>query len=176
MDISEEDYFYIPVLWAVNKQITAGTDSTHFSPNDTVTRAEAMMILYAAKGRPAYEKPNVSFTDVKKKHWAYDAIMWAVANGITGGTSETTFSPTKTCDRSEILTFLYAAMESPNYSIANPYTDVKNKHWYKDAAIWAYEAGIEKGENGKFNAKTLCTRGYIVTYLYRFVTGNELAE
>ena len=176
VDISEEDYFYIPVLWAVNKQITAGTDSTHFSPNDTVTRAEAMMILYAAKGRPAYEKPNVSFTDVKKKHWAYDAIMWAVANGITGGTSETTFSPTKTCDRSEILTFLYAAMESPNYSIANPYTDVKNKHWYKDAAIWAYEAGIEKGENGKFNAKTLCTRGYIVTYLYRFVTGNELAE
>lgn len=173
VDVSEEDYFYIPVLWAVyhDPQITAGTDATHFSPNNTVTRAEAMMILYAAKGRPAYEKPNVSFSDVKKKHWAYDAIMWAVANGITGGTSDTTFSPTKTCNRSEILTFLYAAMEKPGYSIANPYTDVKNKHWYKDAAIWAYEAGIEKGQNGKFLANTPTSRAAIVTYIYRFETG-----
>ena len=86
------------------------------------------------------------------------------------------FSPQQTCTRSEILQFLYAAINKPAYTIENPYSDVKNGQWYKDGAIWAYEKGLEKGENGKFNAKTPCTRGYVVTYLYRFLTGQELAE
>ena len=102
--------------------------------------------------------------------------MWAVENEITGGTDATHFSPKQTCSRSEILQFLYAAEGKPAYTIDNPYSDVKNKHWYKDSAIWAYENGLEKGENGKFKAKTPCTRGYVVTYLYRYLTGLELAE
>ncbi len=178
VDVKEEDPFFMPVLWAVNHepQITAGTDANHFTSEKVVSRAEAMMFLYAAKGRPAYETPNVKFKDVSKKHWAYSAVMWAVSNGITGGTGEGKFTPTKDCNRSEILTFLYAAMEKPEYTINNPYSDVKNKHWYKDSAIWAYENGLEKGNDGKFEANTPTTRAAIVTYLYRFETGLGLAE
>ena len=178
VDVSESDFFFDPVMWALENDVTGGTDETHFSPNNTVMRADAMVFFWAAKGRPQYTGSPKSFKDVKKSHWAYDAVMWAVQNKITGGTDAegTYFSPQRTCTRSEILQFLYAAMDKPSYTIANPYSDVKDKHWYRDGAIWAYEQGLEKGENGKFGAKTPCTRGYVVTYLYRFITGQELAE
>ncbi len=180
-DIEEYPYGTVEhdaIEWAFVEGITAGTgDGTTFEPGKTVTRAEAMVFLYAAEGRPAYEKPDKSFTDVKKKHWAYDAIMWAVANGITGGTGDgTTFEPNKTCTRAEILQFFYAAEGKPEYSISNPYSDVKNKHWYKDAAIWAYENGLEKGEGGKFLPNTDCTRLSTVLYLYRYITGEGRLE
>ena len=178
VDVQETDFFFDPVLWAGENGITAGTDETHFSPNNTVMRADAMVFFWAANERPAFSSTDKTFRDVKKKHWAYDAVMWAVENGITGGTDAAGqyFSPQKTCSRSEILQFLYAAMGKPVYHIDNPYSDVKPKHWYYDGAIWAYENGLEKGEDGKFQAKTPCTRGYVVTYLYRFITGQELAE
>ena len=165
-----------PIEWAYVNGITGGTDATHFSPDKTVMRADAMVFFWAAKNRPGFSSAEKTFKDVKKKHWAYSAVMWAVENGITGGTDATHFSPSQTCSRSEILQFLYAAMGKPGYTIENPYSDVKDKHWYKDGAIWAYENGLEKGENGKFQAKTPCTRAYVVTYLYRFITGNALAS
>ena len=175
-DVKESDFFFNPVMWAVENEVTGGTDATHFSPYNTVMRSDSMVFFWAAKGRPAYSATQSPFVDVKKKHWYYDAVMWAVENKITGGTDATHFSPKRTCSRSEILQFLYAAMEKPAYHISNPYSDLKKSHWYYDGAIWAYEKGLEKGENGKFNAKTPCTRGYVVTYLYRFITGQELAE
>ncbi len=164
------------IEWAYVNGITGGTDATHFSPNKTVMRSDAMVFFWAAEKRPSYKDGTSPFTDVKKKHWYYDAVMWAVENKITGGTDATHFSPSQTCSRSEILQFLYAAMNKPTYTISNPYSDVKSKYWYSDGAIWAYENGLEKGENGKFNAKTPCTRGSVVTYLYRFITGNELVS
>ena len=176
VDVGEGDFFFNPVLWAVEEGVTGGTDETHFSPERTVMRADAMVFFWAAKNRPAHADIQSPFVDVKKKHWYYDAVIWAVENGITGGTDATHFSPKRTCSRSEILQFLYAAMEKPEYHIENPYSDVKPKHWYYDGAIWAYEFGLECGEDGKYNAKTPCTRGYVVTYLYRFITGQELAE
>ena len=177
-DVSEEDFFFNPVLWALDETVTGGVDETHFAPERTVMRADAMVFFWAANKRPAFTSTDKTFKDVKKKHWAYNAVMWAVENGITGGTDAAGnyFSPQRTCTRSEILQFLYAAMGKPEYTIENPYSDVKTKHWYYDGAIWAYEFGLEKGEDGKFNAKTPCTRGYVVTYLYRFLTGQELAE
>ena len=177
VDVHESDFFYDPVLWAYynEPQITAGTDETHFSPYNTVMRSDAMVFFWAANNRPAHADIQSPFKDVKPKHWYYDAVMWAVENGITGGTDATHFSPKKTCPRSEILQFLYAAMGKPDYTIDNPYSDVKPKHWYYDGAIWAYEFGLEKGEDGRFNAKTPCTRGYVVTYLYRFLTRQDLA-
>ena len=176
VDVKKSDVFFTPVLWAVSATVTGGTDETHFSPNNTVQRCDSMVFFWAAKGRPDHWMDENPFKDVKKKHWYYDAVMWAVENSITAGTDATHFSPKNTCSRSEILQFLYAAEGKPAYTIANPYSDVKNKHWYKDGAIWAYENGLEKGENGKFNAKTPCTRGYVVTYLYRYLTGLELAK
>ena len=177
-DVKKTDFFYNAVLWAVKNGITGGTDETHFSPRNTVMRADAMVFFWAAKGRPEFTTTGKTFKDVKKNHWAYAAVMWAVENGITGGTNTegTTFSPQRTCSRSEILQFLYAAMGKPGYTISNPYSDLKPKQWYYDGAIWAYENGLEKGEDGKFKAKTPCTRAYVVTYLYRFMTGNDLAQ
>lgn len=175
-DVSEEDDFYDAVLWAVynDPQITGGVDETHFAPHNTVTRAEAMTFLWAANGRPEPKGTATGFSDVKKKHWAYKAIMWAVEEGITGGTGDGKFSPSKTCNRSEILTFLYAAVGKPGYTIENPYKDVKKNAWYRDAAIWAYENGLELGEDGYFKASTPCTRASTVTYLYRFMNGENI--
>ena len=174
-DVSQKDFFFNPVMWAVANGITNGRDATHFAPSAKVKRSEAMAFFWRAQGEPAYAEGTVSpFKDVKKKHWYYDAVMWAVENEITEGTSPTKFSPNKTCVRSEILKFLYSAMGRPEHSGVNPYSDVKKKHWYYDSAIWAYENGLEKGSNGKFRPKTACTRAYVVTYLYRFLTGHDL--
>ena len=175
-DVYDEDFFFNPVMWALDEAITGGTDDTHFSPYNIVMRCDSMVFFWAAKGRPTHADIQSPFVDVKPKHWYYDAVMWAVENQITAGTDATHFSPKRTCSRSEILQFLYAAVGKPEYTIPNPYSDVKPKHWYYDGAIWAFEFGLEKGENGKFNAKTSCTRGYVVTYLYRFITGQDLAE
>ena len=175
-DVTESDFYFNPVLWAVENNVTSGRDATHFAPHETVQRSEAMLFFYAAKGSPQFTTTKSPFKDVKKKHWFYDAVLWAVENKITSGTDATHFSPNKTCIRSEILQFLYAAMDKPKYTIENPYSDVKDKHWYKDGAIWAYEKGLEKGGNGKFKAKTPCTRAYVVTYLYRSITGKELVK
>ena len=176
-DVGEGDFFFNPVMWALDETVTGGVDDTHFAPERTVMRADAMVFFWAANGRPAFTAADKTFKDVKKKHWAYSAVMWAVEHGVTGGTDTAGlyFSPQRTCMRSEILQFLYAALGKPEYTIENPYSDVKDKHWYRDGAIWAYEFGLERGEDGKFQAKTPCTRGYVATYLYRYFTGNELA-
>ena len=177
VDVHESDWFFNPVMWAVGQTVTGGVDETHFAPQRTVMRADSMVFFWAANGRPAFTATDKTFKDVKKTHWAYDAVMWAVENGITAGTDAagTYFSPQRTCSRSEVLQFLYAAMGKPEYHIGNPYSDIKPSQWYYDGAIWAYENGLEKGEDGKFHAKTPCTRAYVVTYLYRYFTGNELA-
>ena len=110
--------------------------------------------------------PLDCFTDVNPSAYYAVPVAWAYENGITAGTDATHFSPNKTCNRAEILTFLYAAMKKPKVSVTSPYKDVKGK-WYEKAALWAYAKGIERGANGKFNASVPCTRAAIVTYLYR---------
>ena len=170
--------YYNAVYWAVAHkpyQITAGLDATHFGPDKTVTRAQAMVFLWAAKDKPRFKTASTQFTDVKKSDWFYKAVMWAVENKITSGTDATHFSPNKTCNRGEILGFLYATMGKPKVKISNPYKDVTTQ-WYRKAALWAWEKGIEKGEKGSFNASKPCTRASVVLYLYRFLTGKDLAK
>ena len=150
-------------------------DKTHFGPALTVTRAQAMVFLWAAKDKPKFKTANTQFVDVKKSDWFYKAVMWAVEKGVTAGTDATHFSPSKTCNRGEILTFLYATMGKPKVKISNPYKDVTTQ-WYRKAALWAWEKGIEKGEKGSFNASKPCTRASVVLYLYRFLTGKDLAK
>ena len=167
-------YYFDAVYWAYRHQpcqITAGIDKTHFGPNQTVTRAQAMVFLWAAKDKPKPKAESSAFKDVKKSDWFCKAVLWAVENKITVGTDATHFSPGKTCNRAEILTFLYAAMKKPKVSITSPYKDVKGK-WYEKAALWAYAKGIERGANGRFNGGTPCTRAAIVTYLYRALEQN----
>ena len=108
VDVSETDYYYKAVLWAAENSITSGTDATHFAPTAECTREQVVTFLYAYKGRPA-ASAAVSFTDVKPGDWYYDPVAWAVENGITSGMGDGTFGVGKTCNRAQIVTFLYAA-------------------------------------------------------------------
>ena len=175
VDVKAGDAFQVPVAWAVGNKVTAGMDATHFAPAQTVTRAQAMTFFWAAQHKPKFKKASTQFVDVKKTDWFYKSVMWAVEQGVTAGTDATHFSPNKTCNRGEILAFLYASLKKPKVKISNPYKDVSNQ-WYKKAALWAYANGIEKGDYGKFSASTPCTRASTVTYLYRFLTGYGLVE
>ena len=165
------------IEWAFTHtpQITAGTDETHFTPEKELNRATAMTFLWAAAGKPNPKSTTSPFSDVKMGKWYTKAILWAAENKITSGNTDGSFGIKTTCNRGHILTFLYAQQGKPEYSIENPYSDVGNK-WYTHGAIWAYENGIEKGENGKFNYKTPCTRVMAVTYIFRAVTGEGLVK
>ena len=125
-DVSASDWYYKAVLWAVENGVTSGTDASHFSPTKKCTRAEVVMFLCNAAGTetdardgdvpeagedelPVEPEETLAFTDVKTDDWYYSAVVWAVKNGITSGTDETHFSPTKVCTRAEVVQFLYKA-------------------------------------------------------------------
>jgi len=107
-DVTEEDFFYQAVLWAVEKNITNGVDASHFDPYGTANRAQIVTFLWRAKGEPAANAENV-FTDVVESGYYYEAVLWAVENGITTGLTATTFGPDATCNRAQMVTFLYRA-------------------------------------------------------------------
>lgn len=108
-DVSENDYYYKPVLWAVENGITEGTDQTHFAPNDIITRGQAVTLLYNYCQKPSHETSN-PFEDVSEGTYYYDAVLWAAENNITAGTDENHFSPNDNCTRGQIVTFLYRAL------------------------------------------------------------------
>ncbi len=168
VDVNENAPYYQAVMWAVQNGITSGTDATHFSPNLTVKRCDALVFLWATKGRPGHTVTDNPFVDVKPSDWYYNAVMWAYENGYAAGTDATHFKPKANCDRSQALQFLYAAAGKPNVNIGqNHYSDVSNQNWYWKCAVWAYLKNLETGENGMFNATTPCSRADIVTYLYK---------
>ena len=167
-DVSDPTaYYYTPVYWAVDNGITSGTSATTFSPNNSCTRGQVMAFLYKAKGSPAVSGSN-PFTDVKESDYFYNAVLWAVANGITSGTSATTFSPYKTCTRAQVMTFLYKAMGSPAVSGSNPFTDVKTSDYFYNAVLWAVANGITNGTSATtFSPYNTCTRAQVMTFLYK---------
>ena len=109
-DVSAGDYYYTAVLWAVENGVTAGTSATTFSPNSTCTRGQIVTFLYRANGSPAPKSSANPFGDVQSGDYFYSAVLWAVENKITSGTSATAFSPNSTCTRAQVVTFLYRAM------------------------------------------------------------------
>ena len=170
VDVKSGAFYYDPVLWAVghDPQITKGTDSTHFSPDDTCTRGQVVTFLWRAKGCP---EPTLSlnpFSDVKEGAFYYKAVLWAVQNGITNGVDKTHFGPNMGCTRGQVVTFLWRAEGQPAPgSDANPFKDVKGGFYYS-AVLWAVEKNITKGTSSdKFSPDQTCTRGQIVTFLYR---------
>ncbi len=106
-DVAEDVYYYKSVKWAFGSEITGGTSETTFSPDDNCTRAQVVTFLWRTTGQPNPNGKDNPFTDVKADSYYYDAVLWAVENGITGGTSATTFSPDATCTRAQVVTFLY---------------------------------------------------------------------
>lgn len=168
VDVKANDYFYDAVLWAAQKGITSGTDAVHFTPDGVCSRAQAVTFLWRAAGSPAPRSVSMPFTDVSKGSYYETAVLWAVENGITKGTSDTTFSPDATCSRAQIVTFLWRSQKSPAVGSLNSFTDVSANAYYTDAVLWAVEENITKGTTATtFSPDTDCTRAQIVTLLYR---------
>ena len=167
-DVADKAYYRDAVEWAVENGITKGTTATTFSPNATCTRAQAVTFLWRAAGSPEPETRAMPFTDIPVGSYYYDAVLWAVENGITKGTSDTTFSPNMTCTRAQIVAFLWRSEKSPAAGTANPFADVKSDAYYADAVLWAAKEDITKGTtNTTFSPGADCTRAQIVTFLWR---------
>ena len=168
VDVATGSYYEDAVDWAVENGITQGTDDTHFSPDGICTRAQAVTFLWRAAGSPKPETRAMPFTDVPVGSYYYDAVLWAVENGITKGTSDTTFSPNMTCSRAQIVTFLWRSEKSPAAGTANPFADVKSTAYYAGAVMWALGEDITKGTTSTtFSPDADCTRAQIVTFLWR---------
>ena len=168
-DVYEQDYFFKPVLWAVQRGITNGTSATRFSPAAPCTRGQIVTFLWRACGSPEPDGEHNPFADVSTSDYYYKAVIWAVENGITTGTGATTFSPDRACTRGQVVTFLWRAQGKPTPSSEhNPFADVDSKAYYCNAVLWAVEEEITNGTGkGKFSPDASCTRGQIVTFLYR---------
>ena len=181
VDVPEDAQFYQPVYWSLthNPQITKGTSKTKFSPNKTVTRAQAATFLWRAAGCPTPKTTVNPFTDVVEGEYYYEAVLWAVEEGITTGTSKTKFSPAKTCSIEQIITFLYRFEHEPDVTgLENPYTDAADGFYSTNPLIWAYHNGIYTGKEGTTEAGRLdgCTRAQIVTFLWRDIAPKEAGE
>ena len=167
VDVAEGSYYEEAIDWAVEKGITNGVSSNMFAPNDPCTRAQIVTFLWRAAGSPA-PKSMSSFTDVPADAFYAKAVAWAVENGITSGTGESKFSPNSTCTRAQAVTFLYRASGSPAVSGKAEFSDVSTTAFYADAVTWAAKKGITTGiGGGLFGSGNNCTRGQIVTFLYR---------
>ena len=168
VDVKASDYYYDAVLWAAQNGITAGTDAVHFTPDGVCSRAQAVTFLWRAAGSPVPKSASMPFTDVLKGSYYETAVLWAVENGITKGTSNTTFSPNATCSRAQIVSFLWRSQKSPAVGSVNPFTDVSANAYYTDAVLWAVEENITKGTTATtFSPDADCTRAQSVTLLYR---------
>ena len=169
-DVPAGSYYEDAVIWAVDKGITTGTSATTFNPNGICTRAQAVTFLWRAAGSPAAKSSAMPFVDVKAGSYYETAVLWAVEQGITKGTSDTAFSPNATCTRAQIVTFLWRANGSPVASGNSAFTDVAADAYYAAAVKWAEENGVTGGiGNGLFGSGNTCTRAQIVTFIYRSV-------
>ena len=168
VDVATGSYYEDAVDWAVENGITTGVSANRFDPNGVCTRAQAVTFLWRAAGSPAPRSRTMPFTDVPVGSYYYDAVLWAVENGITMGTSDTTFSPNMTCSRAQIVAFLWRSEKSPAAGTANPFADVKSTAYYAGAVLWAVKENITKGTTSTtFSPDADCTRAQIVTFLWR---------
>lgn len=166
-DVKQSDYYYDAVKWAVENGITEGTSADTFSPSASCTRAQMVTFLWRAAGSPAPKSAANPFKDVNKSDYYYSAILWAVENGITSGTGADTFSPGATVTRGQTVTFLHRAAGSP-LAGSSAFSDVAADAYYAKAVAWANKNGITSGTGSdKFSPDADCTRGQIVTLLYR---------
>lgn len=169
-DIPVGSWYEDAVAWAVDKGITAGTSATTFTPSGICTRAQAVTFLWRAAGSPAPKSTAMAFTDVPVGSYYYDAVLWAVEQGIVKGTSATTFSPDLSCSRAQIVTLLYRAAGIPMVSGDAAFTDVAADAYYAEAVKWAEMSGITNGiGGGLFGSDIDCTRAQIVTFIYRYM-------
>lgn len=168
-DVAQGAYYYNAVQWAVGKKITSGTSATTFTPDGICTRAQTVTFLWRSQGSPKAAGAENPFTDVSKDAYYYDAVLWAVEQGITNGTSATTFSPDATVTRGQTAAFLWRVAKQPQVDqTANPFADVTQDAYYYNAVLWAVAKGITNGTSATtFSPDQGCTRAQIVTFLWR---------
>lgn len=167
-DVPANAYYADAVNWAVLNGVTKGTSETTFSPDASCTRAQAVTFLGRAAGSPAPKSSAMPFTDVDADAYYHDAVLWAVEQDITNGTSDTTFRPNATCTRTQIVTFLWRSQASPAAGAVNPFADVADNAYYAEAVKWAVLEGVTSGTTATtFSPNDSCTRAQIVTFLYR---------
>ena len=175
VDVSDSDYFYDAVLWAVQNDITSGTDATHFSPEATCTRAQVMTFLWRFQKCPDVTGYGTNpFIDVKPGDYYFPAVHWAVLGGFTKGTDASHFSPDAGCTRAQVMTFLWRAAGEPWFAENdNPFVDLKKDDYYYEAVLWAVFCDVTKGTDAShFSPDLPCTRAQIVTFLYRNLAYN----
>lgn len=171
-DVSRFDYFYDAVKWAAENGIASGTGRYTFSPNAVCTRAQTVTFLWRAAGSPLPRYRVCPFTDVNPRDYYYDAVLWAVEQGITTGLNATTFGPDVTVTRGQVATFLYRAASAAKPNTFNPFADVKTTAYNYNAILWAYDNRITTGTSDTtFSPDAYCTRAQIVTFLYRYYQG-----
>ena len=171
-DVSRFDYFYDAVKWAAENGIASGTGRYTFSPNAVCTRAQTVTFLWRAAGSPLPRYRVCPFTDVQPSDYYYNAVLWAVEQGITTGLNANTFGPDVTVTRGQVATFLYRAASAAKPNTFNPFTDVKTTAYNYDAILWAYDNRITTGTSDTtFSPDAYCTRAQIVTFLYRYYQG-----
>ena len=175
-DVAEESYYYDAVNWAVAKGITSGTSATTFSPDAPCTRAQMATFLWRAAGSPEPKDISNSFTDVAADAYYAKAVQWAVEQGITTGTSATTFSPDAACTRAQMATFIYRCEQANGGGFTGawmfllPFNDAPK--WAYEPIAWCYKKGITSGTSATtFSPDAPCTRAQMMTFLYRFFVG-----
>lgn len=172
IDVPNGAYFAKAVDWALENGITAGTSKTTFSPNAVCTRAQAVAFLWRYAGSPEPARSASHFTDVAKGSYYEKAVLWAEERGITGGVSANRFAPNDPCTRAQIVSFLYRMKGSPAVNGVSPFLDVPQSLYYSGAVAWAVENGVTMGTSAsRFSPHNDCSRGQIVTFLYRVRQG-----
>ncbi len=168
-DVFVRNYYADAVKWAVEQGVTKGTSAGLFSPENECTRGQVVTFLWRAAGQPEPASASCPFLDVDKKVYYYKAVLWAVEQNITSGISAKYFAPNETCTRGQVVTFLHRYEKSPSPGqISNPFKDVKTRDNFYKPVLWAVNHGVTKGvSSDHFAPEYDCTRGQIVTFLYR---------
>ncbi|MBR5329560.1 MAG: S-layer homology domain-containing protein [Firmicutes bacterium] len=168
-DVPGNIYYTDAVLWALFNGVTTGISDTSFGPDAPCTRGQFVTFLWRAAGCPEPKSASCAFTDCDPGQYYYDAVLWAVENGVTNGTSDTTFEPNKTVNRAEVITFLWKYDGKPIIDKAEPFTDVNDSDWFSDAVKWGYANGLANGTSATtYGSLENCTRAQTVTFLYRY--------
>lgn len=168
-DLPLDAYYYGPVTWAYDTEITFGVGDEKFDPEASCQRKDVVTYLWRLNGKPEATITECPFVDVPVGSYYYDAVLWGYENGVILGVDDTHFAPARNIKRCEFVALLYRNLGLPDYTVSNPFTDIDENAYYYDAVLWGYEAGITKGmDDTHFEPETQCTRAQVVTFLYRF--------
>ena len=175
LDVNETQYYHDPVIWAAENGITTGASADTFAPFAECNRVQVVTFLWRYAGSPEPSTTEHPFTDVPAGSWYEKPVLWALENGITNGISASEFGSNLTCNRAQVVTFLWRMMKQPAPGLTeHPFTDVDKGIWYEKPVLWALEKGITTGASATtFNPNGQCQRAQVVTFLYR---ADQVAE